>query len=106
MQPKATANLLTVNQESLYRWHCRLGHPYFSSLRPLFPSLLSASDFYIFQCDTCVLSKQHGTSYPLCRNKTSHSIFSLVHSYVWGPAPFVSTIGLKILFPLLMMPLA
>lgn len=73
----------TANQQ-LWLWHRRLGHPSFSYLKLLFPSLFthpSAS----FNCETCIRAKSHRTIFRP-NNTRVDKLFSLVHSDVWGPA--------------------
>ncbi|KAJ9556676.1 hypothetical protein OSB04_011290, partial [Centaurea solstitialis] len=69
----------------LWLWHRRLGHPSFGYLKMLFPSLFLNKSTCI-KCETCVLAKNHRVSFN-SSNTRVNSVFSLVHSDVWGPAP-------------------
>lgn len=76
-------------QESVERqrwlWHRRLGHPSVGYLRSLFPQLFPSGSS--LSCETCKFSKSHKQSY--CPSNTRfESVFSLIHSDVWGPAPY------------------
>lgn len=74
-------------------WHCRLGHPSSPVLKTLFPSIFKNDDSLKFNCELCVLSKHHQNVYPR-RNRMSDSMFSIVHSDVWGHAP-INPIGYR-----------
>jgi transposase InsO family protein len=81
-------------ETEIWTWHRRLGHPSFSYLNKLLPSLfvdLKTSDF---QCETCVKAKSHRVSYKPSLNKCSKP-FDLIHSDVWGPAPITSIAGFR-----------
>ena len=69
----------------LWSWHRRLGHPSFGYLKILFPSLFSNNTKSI-KCKTCIQEKNHRVTFPLNNNRVN-SVFSLVHSDVWGPTP-------------------
>ena len=64
-------------------WHRRLGHPSSSYLNILFPNLVKNS---VFHCETCVLAKSHRQTFKPSNTRVD-SIFSLIRSDVWGPAP-------------------
>lgn len=69
----------------LWLWHRRLGHPSFGYLKMLFPSLF-LNKSTCMKCETCVLAKNHRVSFNPSNTRVN-SVFSLVHSDVWGPAP-------------------
>ena len=86
---RGTATLAhgTVERQR-WLWHRRLGHPSVGYLHLLFPQLFSSTSN--LDCETCLLSKSHKHSY-VPSNKRSESVFSLVHSDVWGPAPHMGS---------------
>lgn len=59
----------------------------FSSIKFLFPSLFSSVSSLGIDCEICQLLKHVRNSYPLSNNK-SYIHFAIVHSDVWGLAPF------------------
>lgn len=69
------------------------GPPFFFTLKKLFTQLFSSCS-YVFHYAPCKYVKHCQTSYPVSLNK-SESIFYVVHSDVWGPAPTVSLSGFK-----------
>ena len=62
-----------------------MGHPSFGYLKILFPSLFT-SKTELIKCKTCTQAKNHRVIF-LPNNNRVNSVFSLVHSNVWGPAP-------------------
>ena len=72
-------------------WHRRFGHPSLGYLKVLFPGLVSTS---AFNCETCVLAKSHRQSFPSSDTRAD-SVFSLIHSDVWGPSPIVGGHGFR-----------
>ena len=76
-----------TSNHQLWLWHRRLGHPSIGYLKVLFPSLIDKDT--CFHCETCVLAKSHRTSFPL-NNTRVEMPFQLIHSDVWGPAPYNS----------------
>ena len=76
---------LSSNKAKLWLLHCRLGHPSFSVLKVMFPSLFDNLKPEMLHCEVCQLAKHHRVSYPLSNNKTSFP-FQLIHTDVWGPS--------------------
>lgn len=87
-------NLKKENEEVIWLWHRRLGHPSFGYLRRLFPSLFLNCNPSNFHCETCVLAKSHRVSFPLNNTKVN-TPFSLIHTDVWGPAPMPTQNGMR-----------
>ena len=91
----AAAAVSSLTQhDRLWLLRRRLGHPSFSTLKLLFPSLFCGYSVDRFVCDACRRAKHHWTSYPPSTSRTS-SPFSLIHTDVWGPAPVHSTSGAR-----------
>ena len=44
--------------------HYHLGHPSFSTLKSMFPSLFQGLDIGVFHCDDCEFAKQKHVSFP------------------------------------------
>ena len=72
--------------------HKRLGHPSLSKLQKLVPSLFSLSTL---DCELCQLRKQIRATFSHSSEGRSKSIFSLVHSDIWGPSRVSSTLGFR-----------
>ena len=86
----------TTNKEhQIQIWHRHLGHPSFSYLKHLFPSLFSQIDDRVFEYETCIQAKSHRTSFPVLLNKMNITPFLLIHSNVWGPTPHSDGSGVK-----------
>ncbi|KAI0499673.1 hypothetical protein KFK09_017881 [Dendrobium nobile] len=71
-------------------WHQRLDHPHQASLQVISTTHLQlqmpVSSLF---CNSCKASKSHKLPFPISNSKSS-SLFELVHSDVWGPAPISS----------------
>jgi GAG-pre-integrase domain len=76
-------------ETKIWTWHRRLGHPSFSYLNKLLPSLFADSKISDFQCEICIKAKSHRVPYKPSLNKCSEP-FDLIHSDVWGPSPITS----------------
>lgn len=85
---------MSKNDEKIWLWHRRLGHPSFYYIRILFPFLFHEYTFSDFVCETCVMTKAHHTTFCLSDNKSKFP-FSLVHSDVWRPAPIPTLNGMR-----------
>ena len=72
--------------------HQRLGHPPFSTLQRLFPSLCTGLDLQAVVCEACQLAKHRRSSFHLSPSHTSTPLYH-IHSDVWGPAPQSSLKG-------------
>nr|BAK64102.1 gag-pol polyprotein [Eustoma grandiflorum] len=82
----------TVTRQ-IWLWHRRLGHPSFSYLQKLFPTLFSRT-LPPLTCDTCLRAKQPRATYR-SNNTRVNKVFSLIHSDVWGPSPHSTPCGFK-----------
>ncbi|RDX86413.1 hypothetical protein CR513_32251, partial [Mucuna pruriens] len=75
-----------TKKHQIWMWHRRFGHASFEYIKHLFLSLFLNCNPLDFHCDVCTLAKSHHANYPLSFNMTIEP-FTLIHSYVWGPAP-------------------
>ncbi|KAK6796212.1 hypothetical protein RDI58_003913 [Solanum bulbocastanum] len=67
--------------------HKRLGHSSLSKLQQMVPSLSK------LDCESCQLRKHTRATFSRGTEGRSESIFSLVHSDIWGPSRVSSTLG-------------
>ena len=74
-----------------FELHCRLGHPYLSQLKKLYPQFSSQSSL---NCE-CQYAKLHRVHLSPRVNKRDSAPFELVHYDVWGPCPVMFPIGVK-----------
>ena len=72
--------------------HQRLGHPPFSTLQRLFPSLCTGLDLQTVVSEAYQLAKHRRASFHLSPSHTSTPLYC-IHSDVWGPAPQSSLNG-------------
>ncbi|KAL0285929.1 UNVERIFIED_CONTAM: Retrovirus-related Pol polyprotein from transposon RE2 [Sesamum angustifolium] len=72
------------------QWHSRLGHPSLPILHKILPI-----DSARLECKSCELGKHHRASFPPRVEKRSPSLFTLVHSDIWGPCLFESLRGFR-----------
>ncbi|CAH9100796.1 unnamed protein product [Cuscuta europaea] len=92
--PQKALTTITVNTNTIWLHHKRLGHPSFHVLKTMLPSLFSSIDVSTFQCDVCELAKQSHVS--ISRSNTiSCSPFDIIHSDVWGPTPIANISGAR-----------
>ena len=80
--------------ENIWLHHRRLGHPSFSTIKSMFPTLFLKESVESFKCDVCQFAKHHRATYSPSNNKSVHP-FDLIHSDVWGPASNSSISGAK-----------
>ena len=85
---------LGSHNKDIWLCHYRLGHPSFSTLKIMFPSLFQGLDIGVFHCDDCEFAKHKRVSFPISNNRMSIP-FSLVHSDVWGPSNISNISGAR-----------
>ena len=88
-------NLRPVDEQRrgrLQLTHQRLGHPSFSTLQHLFPSLCMGLDLQTVVSESCQLAKHRRASFNPSMSHSSTPLYR-VHSDVWGPAPHASLKG-------------
>ena len=77
-------------EQQIWLWHHRLGHPSFSYMKHLFPTLFTTLSPTDFHCETCILAKNRRFNFSVSSNKSSIP-FDLIHSNMWGLAPVSSS---------------
>nr|XP_009778353.1 PREDICTED: uncharacterized protein LOC104227744 [Nicotiana sylvestris] len=85
----STACLVTDPPDLIHRL---LGHPSLSKLQRMVPSL---SSLYRLECESCQLGKHTRASFTCSVESHAESVFSLVHSDIWGPSRVSSTLGFR-----------
>ncbi|RVX14302.1 Retrovirus-related Pol polyprotein from transposon TNT 1-94 [Vitis vinifera] len=84
-----------VNKDSeIIMLHYRLGHPSFVYLAKLFPRLFINKNPASYHYEICQFAKHTRTVYPQIPYKPS-TVFSLVHSDVWGPSRIKNISGTR-----------
>ena len=91
--PHKLSFTISSNSEILL-WHKRLGHPSFSYLRRLYPSLIINNEKLVLQCEHCILAKQTHNTY-LTHPHTPFKPFYLIHNDIWGPTRISSLFGAR-----------
>ena len=71
--------------------HSRLGHPSLNKFRKMVPSITMSS----LECASCQLGKHTRSHFPKRANSRAESLFSLVHTDIWGPSRVISTLGFQ-----------
>ena len=77
-------------QDMRHLWHRRIGHPSDKTLKCIF----EFSNLDCSNCEVCKFAKHTRLPFVTSNSKSS-TIFELVHSDVWGPAPVDSYNGFK-----------
>lgn len=91
-----TSSSRRCTKEDYFLWHCRLGHASLSVVNNVLAScnLPQFNKNHNSTCSACCLGKHHRLPFP-----DSTTIYStpleLVHTDVWGPAPFESSNGYR-----------
>ena len=81
-----------TSKEAPLLLHSRLGHPSLSKFRKLVSNFSSLSSL---KCESCQLGKHTRVLFPKRLDPRTKSHFKLVHTDVWGPSPFTSTLGFR-----------
>ena len=82
----ASSSVISIPvEDEIMVWHNRLGHPCFSYLKQLFPTLFKNLNPLIFQCEVCQVSKHHHVHFSSHHYQESQP-FYLIHNDVWGPS--------------------
>ena len=92
MVQRSLSSVAEQRRSRLLLTHQRLGHPPFSSLQRLFPSLCTGLDLTTVVCEACQLAKHRRSTFSPSESHSSVPLFR-VHSDVWGPAPQASLRG-------------
>ena len=77
--------LSSLNKDTIWLYHLRLGHPSFRISKVMFPYLFQGSCISEFHCQTCELEKHTHVYFPIINKRSSHP-FHLIHSDIWGPS--------------------
>ena len=81
-----------LNNDEIYLWHFRLGHPSFYYLKRMFPHLFDNKDPSSFKCEICAFAKLHKSVYSPQQHNPS-TPFSLIHSDIWGSSRITTCFG-------------
>lgn len=87
----ALTSFLSPCQELVLN-HRRLGHPSFTAMSRVYPSLFKSCPKDVLVCDACELAKHTRGSYPSVGLRSKRP-FEVIHSDVWGPCEVVSVSG-------------
>ena len=60
----------------------RLGHLNLSKLKQMVPNL---SRLQVLECESCQLGKHTRSSFPKQTEPRCNTLFSIIHSNIWGP---------------------
>ena len=93
IQKPHCSSLFSVSYEIML-WHFRLGHPSFSYLKHLFPSMFQNKNIDLLQCEVCQLAKHKRSSFPTLKYNPSKP-FALIHSDIWGPSRVKNITGTR-----------
>ena len=55
-------------EQHIWLWHRQLGHPSFSYMKHLSPTLFTILSPTDFHCETCILAKNHRANFPIGSN--------------------------------------
>lgn len=86
--------LSASNNDAIWRHHFRFGHPSFTVLKTMFPSLFKTVNVEDFHCDVCEFAKHKRVSFPMSNNKSSFP-FYLIHTDLWGPSRIPNVTGAR-----------
>ena len=67
------------NNDDIWCHHFRFGHPSFTILKTMFPSLFKNVHVEDFHCDICEFAKHKRVSFPISNNRSSFP-FYLIHT--------------------------
>jgi len=84
LQKNCLNSILIREDQEIMLWHYRLGHPNFLYSKHLFPDFFKNKNPNLFSCEIFQFAKHHRSSYSPKDCKQS-SLFTLIHSDVWGP---------------------
>jgi hypothetical protein len=89
VSPSSSKYVFLASKPSNNKWHSRLGHPSFTTVRFIIRKnkLPFVRDSHIDSiCDSCQKAKSHQLLYPVSTSVSSAPL-QLVFSDVWGPSP-------------------
>lgn len=86
------ASMSVSSNRKILLWHHRLGHPSFSYLKHLFPSLFNNTSLISLDCEICQLAKHTRISFSP-KPYIPSLPFSLIHSDIWGPSKITTSHG-------------